>query len=122
MQSSEAKKRKMKEWRERNKDHVLAYAKTYRKEHPEEHKEAKRICVERIKQHVLSLKSGGCTICGYNEDPHNIHFHHTNPSTKTKGIKNAVRYGWSKERIDEEVAKCIVVCASCHQKIHLGKI
>lgn len=50
-----------------------------------------------------------------------LDFHHTDPNEKEMGISQAVLNGWSKKRILEEIAKCKVICASCHRKLHAGR-
>jgi len=49
-----------------------------------------------------------------------LEFHHTDPRTKSGELANAANYGWSPKRIDEEAAKCEIVCANCHRKLHAG--
>ena len=44
-------------------------------------------------------------------------FHHKDPSTKVFEI-GSKGYKYSLEKLKEEVAKCDVVCANCHRKIH----
>lgn len=46
-----------------------------------------------------------------------LQFHHVDPSTKGFDISVGVR-GCSKQRILDEIAKCIVLCANCHLKLH----
>jgi hypothetical protein len=47
--------------------------------------------------------------CGSKE---NLEIHHTDPSTK---IEHRV-WSWSKQRREEELAKCEVLCKVCHAK------
>jgi hypothetical protein len=47
-----------------------------------------------------------------------LDFHHKNPKQKDFEIACAIRQGWTKPRILEEIEKCIVVCSNCHRKLH----
>lgn len=47
-----------------------------------------------------------------------LHFHHRDPAEKDLELASAVARGWSRERLLAEVAKCIVLCANCHLKLH----
>lgn len=51
-----------------------------------------------------------------------LEFHHTDPKEKEYNVSNMVKNGFSIKKIESEIAKCIVVCANCHRKIHAGKI
>jgi hypothetical protein len=66
----------------------------------------------RSKKDVLS-----CVKCG---EDHNatLEFHHTDPSEKEISVADAINRGWSIERIETEMAKCVVLCANCHRKEH----
>jgi hypothetical protein len=61
-----------------------------------------------------------CARCGEN-DPACLDFHHRDPATKDMDLASVVHRGWSKARIFEEVAKCVVLCANCHRKLHAGR-
>ena len=63
----------------------------------------------------------GCLICGENE-PACLVFHHTNGEDKDMGISKlqSMNYLFESERMQKEIAKCVVVCANCHRKIHAG--
>lgn len=56
-----------------------------------------------------------CSRCPEN-DPVCLDFHHCDPSLKEVNIANAIHSGWSKARIEAEIAKCEVLCANCHRK------
>lgn len=61
-----------------------------------------------------------CSQCGENH-PACLQFHHREPSTKEMSLADAVRRGWSRERILAEAAKCLVLCANCHMKHHASE-
>jgi hypothetical protein len=45
-------------------------------------------------------------------------FHHVDPAVKDLAIADALRRGFAKKRILAEMAKCVVLCANCHIKLH----
>lgn len=45
-------------------------------------------------------------------------FHHVNPDDKVKSVAQMVHGGYPKEEILEEMSKCIILCNSCHCKVH----
>lgn len=61
----------------------------------------------------------GCNICGIN-DCRVLEFHHTEDN-KDINISEAISKGWSLERLQGEIDKCIVVCANCHRILHWNK-
>jgi hypothetical protein len=58
-----------------------------------------------------------CANCSENH-PATIDFHHREMSKKDEGIAYLTAYGYSIDRIKEEIAKCDVLCANCHRKVH----
>ncbi len=58
-----------------------------------------------------------CEACG-EKTPECLQFHHVDPSEKDLEISKVIGHGWSKERILREIAKCRVLCANCHLKLH----
>lgn len=54
-----------------------------------------------------------CAWCGHIG---NIHYHHIKPSEKKHNVSRMWCY--SQKKIDEEIAKCIPLCANCHYIIH----
>ena len=64
------------------------------------------------------LKTGlSCSVCG-EDHPACIDFHHRDPSEKEISIPNAIRNGWSKDRVLKEMDKCEILCSNCHRKLH----
>jgi hypothetical protein len=58
----------------------------------------------------------GCEVCGFQaQHPCQLDLDHIDPATKTyKGSHKAYDAGWSWERIEKELAKCVVTCKNCH--------
>lgn len=56
-----------------------------------------------------------CSKCG--DDRHYVlDFHHTNPENKLNTVSNLVYISW--KRVEEEINKCVVLCANCHREEH----
>ncbi len=82
--------------------------------------------------HVLDFKTKNpCCICGEKE-PVVLQFHHIDPTNKLRFVpsnhsaKGGVGYILDHVRgmtaLEAELAKCIVLCANCHIKLHAGII
>jgi hypothetical protein len=75
------------------------------------HKYKKR----RIRNAVKQMCGNTCSVCHRNRK--DLQFHHVNPSDKLFNISDI--YGKvGKEKLLVEIDKCILVCSSCHRKIH----
>jgi 5-methylcytosine-specific restriction endonuclease McrA len=74
-----------------------------------------------LKLKAVEVLGGQCSICGYDKHPGVLDFHHINPATKSFGISSG---GFSRSwtTIENELKKCILVCANCHREIELGII
>ena len=61
-----------------------------------------------------------CSICGMSGkgNPWAIEFHHKDPEDKKDIVSGMVASGYSRKRIEAEIAKCDVICANCHRGIH----
>lgn len=71
--------------------------------------------VERIREYINSIKGRGCDICGYNKCLSALDFHHVRGEKSFPVSKPGER---SIELIQQEIDKCILVCANCHREIH----
>ena len=72
----------------------------------------------KVRAWYTNLKSTlSCEHCG-EDHPAVLQFHHTDPSQKDFEISRVISSGPSIERIEAEIAKCIVLCANCHFKLH----
>jgi len=79
----------------------------------------------RRKENILFLNQykgqRGCIKCPEKE-PCALVFHHLDPLAKESTLTEAARRGWSRQRLLEEIKKCVVMCANCHRKLHAGII
>ncbi len=58
-----------------------------------------------------------CTKC-HEDHPATLDFHHRNRKEKEFGVTHLAHYGYSITKIKKEMAKCIILCANCHRKLH----
>jgi 5-methylcytosine-specific restriction endonuclease McrA len=84
--------------------------------HPERRKEYNRNYTREYKRKRREkyLDGKACTWCGSAE---NLEFHHVNPAEK----EDHHIWCWSTERLERELAKCIILCRECHQGYHAEK-
>lgn len=71
---------------------------------------------QQTKELVIAAKAMGCA-CG-ETDPRCLDFHHKDPTQKLFHIPKAAKIGYSVEKIQDELAKCDVICSNCHRKLH----
>ena len=57
-----------------------------------------------------------CTKCGFSH-PAALDFHHEDPSKKEANINRLLSNGQFK-KLEEELKKCVVLCANCHRIHH----
>jgi len=65
---------------------------------------------------VIYKASLSCTKCGFSH-PAALDFHHVDPKEKESNIHRLLSNGLYK-RLEEELKKCIVLCANCHRIHH----
>jgi transposase-like protein len=75
----------------------------------------------RAKLKLVAEAGGRCVLCGYDEFQGALQFHHLDPSKKSFGLamRGLTR---SIERLREEAAKCVLLCANCHAKVEWGDV
>ena len=66
-------------------------------------------------QYIEWKKTLKCNRCGF-DDYRALQFHHH--SDKEGNISNMMHSGYSIQKLEEEAAKCEVLCANCHQIHH----
>ena len=107
------------QWREAHPERIKEYNRTYTVKTRAE-KLAQR---ERAKVWCLSIAkiNGGnaCAVCG-EADPDVLDFHHRDRSSKKfciSAVKDIPRHE-DVAMVMAEIAKCEVLCANCHRKVH----
>lgn len=65
-------------------------------------------------QKIAAIKlARGCADCGYNTHPAALDFDHLPGTQKSVGVSRLSGFPW--EKVEEEIAKCEVVCSNCHR-------
>jgi hypothetical protein len=97
----------------------------YYQKNAERHKKVARVWnakrLAETKEIAQTAKKGGCIVCGETEYVC-LDFHHLDPNEKEFNIGRALRGEKSLEMLRDEIAKCEVLCANCHRKVHAGLI
>ena len=72
-----------------------------------------------VKATLVAEAGGACLLCGYDEAPAALHFHHLDPAAKafTLAARGVSR---SLARARAEAAKCVLLCANCHAAVESG--
>ncbi len=72
-----------------------------------------------LKIRAVAHMGGVCAGCGRRGAPAMFDFHHVDASEKDFGIgQDGIPRRWS--RVVAELAKCVMLCASCHREVHAG--
>lgn len=109
--------------RQANRDGLQSHCKECRNKSRRENPRTNQYAVDRercYREKMNNLKiSIGCQVCGYNKTHFALHFHHLNPAIKKYTIAAAIHKVLNREKMIEELKKCIVVCGNCHGEIEL---
>lgn len=75
----------------------------------------------RVKRRLIELAGGACAICGFDDYPGALHFHHLDPGRKEFSLS---REGVTRSFAEacKEAEKCVLLCANCHAKVEGGVI
>ena len=81
----------------------------------------------RLKRDSKIFFGDKCQSCGYDKTPNSLHFHHVIESTKLFNISEFYSQKGKNGKVPksisllvQELNKCILVCANCHNEIHAG--
>jgi hypothetical protein len=86
--------------------------------------EARRLRRKKHKEYILEKKQVPCQDCGGIFPEYCMDFHHLDEKSKSQSLKNEqksftnIACRWGKNKIDEELEKCVVLCANCHRIRH----
>ena len=72
------------------------------------------------KKYARNKLGNKCIVCGFDKYQSSLDIHHLNPNNKDKNF-NSMR-GWSLEKIDKEIKKCILLCRNCHGAYHSNEM
>ena len=72
-----------------------------------------------VKAMLVAEAGGACVLCGYDEAPAALHFHHLDPSEKAFTLA-AHGVSRSLERARAEAAKCVLLWANCQAAVESG--
>lgn len=94
------------------------YQKEYQAKYHQDHKAERLAEIYRRKAEVYwyiqNIKNTwACEDCGIRH-PAVLQFHHRRKEDKVFNIGDACRRKLSLERVKQEVAKCMIICANCH--------
>ena len=71
----------------------------------------------KVRQMAVEYKGSKCEMCGYDRCIDALEFHHADPTKKDFGISNK-GYTRSWKKVQEELDKCMMICANCHRELH----
>lgn len=91
--------------------------KTSHEANPNSYKCQKKRGVER-KIYFINKMGGCCSKCGYKDNIAALDFHHINPEEKGFQVDMRRLSNTSMDKLQEELNKCVVLCARCHREIH----
>jgi len=82
-----------------------------------------RMAVKRRRKNLREMarasKGNKCIVCGYNKCQRALSFHHLDQTKKKFALSSrGLTRSWKK--IEDEIKKCVLVCANCHAEIHDG--
>ena len=83
---------------------------------------ARKKRLEERKDYINSKKNIPCMDCGGTFPDYCMDFHHLDEETKNPSIGRKSftdrMSRFSIKRIDEELGKCVIICANCHRVRH----
>lgn len=97
--------------------------KRYRDRNQEKVRDSKKAYYRARKLKAMEIMGSKCNHCGLLYTGTNapvFEFHHTDPAIKEDGVSRLlINKAWSKTL--EELAKCVLLCANCHNQYHGGE-
>lgn len=103
----------MKKWRKQNPN----YDKKRYQNNKEYFVENNRANKKKKKEWIREYKINHPCACG-ESDPCCLDFHHRDKEDKEDLISRMIQNNLSLERIESEIAKCVIMCSNCHRKLH----
>ncbi len=99
----------------------IVYQRVYYRLHKPTFIEKNRARKRAARDYLESVKrKRSCVVCG-ESDFRCLDFHHLNGRDKWAGLSELATDGAAIERLNRELAKCTVLCRSCHAKEHFKR-
>lgn len=73
--------------------------------------------IDAAEQLISALKANPCVDCGRVKASRGMHFHHIR-NDKSFDVGQYRLHATSLEQLAAEIAKCVLVCSTCHRKRH----
>lgn len=70
--------------------------------------------------YILEKLGSKCFNCGFEKWKASLDVHHLDPSQKDISF-STIRY-WKRDKIDQELVKCVLLCRNCHAAHHSGEL
>ena len=74
------------------------------------------------KLELIVICGGKCNRCGYARNLAALTWHHLDPALKTFNLDVRSLSNRNRDAIDEELRKCILLCANCHAETHFPEL
>ncbi|HSD17513.1 MAG TPA: hypothetical protein VLC71_09705 [Thermomonas sp.] len=74
------------------------------------------------KLELIVACGGKCNRCGYARNLAALAWHHLDPALKTFNLDVRSLSNRNREAIDDELRKCILLCANCHAETHFPEL
>lgn len=72
-----------------------------------------------LKKKLVEEAGGRCALCGFDEHPAALQFHHLDPASKSFHLaEGGLSRGIARSRAEAE--KCVLLCANCHAQVEVG--
>jgi hypothetical protein len=69
----------------------------------------------KMRAYLAKIKDRPCADCGKRYPTYVMDFDHRDGTKKEHDIATMIVGGWAKEKIEEEIKKCDIVCSNCHR-------
>ena len=105
------------EYYHKNKEEYKRRNREWRRKNPDAASRNQKRTAERNRTLFFKwLADKSCIVCG-ESDPVVLDLHHRNPTNKLGSIGSLIG-GSSANKLFAEIAKCDVLCANCHRRVH----
>ena len=80
------------------------------------YRDKKRAQIASVREELKNRFGNRCAKCGATE---HLEFHHLIRGSKDFDLANSFSYG--RDKLEKEIDKCILLCRTCHRKLHAAQ-